>query len=141
MPLRLVFALAAGAVTLAVIDVSYPLAAADLPPADQPVEVVIDQSIDAAITAAGVTPAAAGRRRHAHPPAHPRPRRPHPDRRARSTRTSNSTDPDKRAKLVDRLIASPGFARHQADQFEVMFNPEGDRRGGGGAPRVPRRRP
>src|SRR5205814_3882764 len=42
----------------------------------------------------------------------------------------NSADPDKRAKLVDRLIASPGFARHQAALFEVMFFPEGNNRGG-----------
>jgi len=42
-----------------------------------------------------------------------------------------STDPDKRAKLVDRLMVSPGFVRHQAAMFEVMFYPEGDRRGTG----------
>jgi hypothetical protein len=41
-----------------------------------------------------------------------------------------STDPDKRAKLVDRLMASPAYARHQATLFEVMFNPEGTSRGG-----------
>src|SRR5205809_4096549 len=41
-----------------------------------------------------------------------------------------SGDADKRAKLVDRLIASPGFVRHQAAMFESMLNPEGDRRGG-----------
>lgn len=41
-----------------------------------------------------------------------------------------STAPDKRAKLVDRLLASPGFVRHQAAMFESMLNPEGDRRGG-----------
>lgn len=41
-----------------------------------------------------------------------------------------STAADKRAKLVDRLIASPGFVRHQAAMFESMLNPEGDRRGG-----------
>jgi hypothetical protein len=43
-----------------------------------------------------------------------------------------STDTAKRAKLVDRLLASPGFARHQAEQFAAMFNPDGDRRGGNG---------
>lgn len=41
-----------------------------------------------------------------------------------------STDPNKRSKLVDRLMASPAYARHQATLFEVMFNPEGNRRGG-----------
>ncbi|OWK39044.1 DUF1549 domain-containing protein [Fimbriiglobus ruber] len=33
-----------------------------------------------------------------------------------------STDPDKRTKLVDRLMASPGFVRHQATQFDAMLN-------------------
>lgn len=41
-----------------------------------------------------------------------------------------STDPDKRAKLVDRLMASPAYARHQATLFDVMMNPEGTGRGG-----------
>jgi hypothetical protein len=34
---------------------------------------------------------------------------------------TRSTDPGKRARLVDRLIASPGFARHQAAQFDAML--------------------
>ena len=33
-----------------------------------------------------------------------------------------SKESDKRAKLVDRLMASPGFARYQASLFEVMLN-------------------
>jgi len=33
-----------------------------------------------------------------------------------------SKEPQKRAKLIDRLIASPGFVRHQASQFDVMLN-------------------
>lgn len=36
---------------------------------------------------------------------------------------------DKRAKLVDRLMASPGYARYQAYLFEVMLN---DGKSGGG---------
>jgi hypothetical protein len=32
-----------------------------------------------------------------------------------------SADPDKRARLVDRLLASPGFARQQADAFDAML--------------------
>lgn len=32
-----------------------------------------------------------------------------------------STDPAKRAKLIDRLMASPGYARHQAAEFDVMM--------------------
>ncbi len=33
-----------------------------------------------------------------------------------------SKESDKRAKLVDRLLASPAFARYQASLFEVMLN-------------------
>jgi len=32
-----------------------------------------------------------------------------------------STDPDKRVRLVDRLMASPGFVRHQATELETML--------------------
>src|SRR5262245_2566007 len=32
-----------------------------------------------------------------------------------------STDADKTAKLVDRLMASPGFVRHQATEFDAML--------------------
>ncbi len=40
-----------------------------------------------------------------------------------------SKEADKRAKLVDRLMASPAFARYQASLFEVMLN---DGKAGGG---------
>ncbi len=42
-----------------------------------------------------------------------------------------SSDPAKRARLVDRLIASPGFARYQAVLFDVMLS---DRPGQSGKP-------
>src|SRR5581483_357266 len=32
-----------------------------------------------------------------------------------------STDPEKRAKLVERLMSGPGFVRHQADTFDAML--------------------
>ena len=32
-----------------------------------------------------------------------------------------STDPDKRVRLVDRLMASPGFVRHQANELDTML--------------------
>ena len=107
-----------------------PLArAADLPPASAPVEKVIDQLIDAAIADAGVTPAG--------PADDPTVvRRLTLDLVGRIPTTGEvdayikSTETDKRAKLVDRLIASPGFVRHQAALFEVMLNPEGNGRGG-----------
>lgn len=116
MPLRPAYALAA-------------LAALVGPVRAQTVETTIDSHVDAAIKAAGVTPA---------PQADDATlvRRLTLDLAGRIPTTAEvdvyvrSTDTDKRAKLVDRLIASPGFVRHQASQFEVMLNPEGNRRGG-----------
>ncbi|MDB5311460.1 MAG: hypothetical protein JWO38_5662 [Gemmataceae bacterium] len=104
--------------------------AADLPPADRTVETVVDDAIDAAIASAGVTPA------------------PQTDDATVIRRLTldlvgriptagevdayvKSTDPRKRANLVDHLIASPGFTRHQASQFEVMLSPDIERRGSG----------
>jgi hypothetical protein len=33
-----------------------------------------------------------------------------------------SSEPDKRVKLVERLLASPGFVRHQANEFDVLLS-------------------
>ena len=33
----------------------------------------------------------------------------------------DATDPDKQAGLVDRLMATPGFARHQAEAFDALL--------------------
>src|SRR5262245_27395813 len=102
---------------------------ADIPAPREAIPQVIDRYIDAAIAEAGVTPA--GQADDA-----TLIRRLTLDLVGRIPTTAEvdeyvqSTDPAKRAKLVDRLIASPAFARHQAALFEVMFNPEGDRRGG-----------
>ena len=104
-----------------------------LPPADQPVEAAIDQQIEAAIAAAGVAPA---------PQADDATliRRLTLDLVGRIPTTAEAdayvtaTDPDKRAKLVDRLMASPAFVRFQAVQIDVMLNSTvagGDRRRGG----------
>jgi Protein of unknown function (DUF1549)/Protein of unknown function (DUF1553) len=41
----------------------------------------------------------------------------------------DSKEPDKRTKLVERLMSSPAFVRHQANQFEAMMSFQG-RRGG-----------
>ncbi len=107
------------------------VSAADLPPANKPIPQIIDQYIDAAITEAGVTPA--GQADDA-----TLIRRLTLDLVGRIPTTAEvdeyvkSTDADKRTKLVDRLIAAPGFARHQAALFEAMFNPEGNGRGSGG---------
>jgi len=107
-----------------------PVSAANLPPASKPMPQVIDQYIDAAIAEAGVTPA--GQADDA-----TLIRRLTLDLVGRIPTTAEvdeyvkSTDANKRAKLVDRLIASPGFARHQAALFEAMFNPDGNGRGSG----------
>ena len=98
--------------------------------ADRPIEAVIDQSIDEPIAAANVAPA------------------PQADDATLIRRLTldlvgriptatevndftNSKESLKRAKLIERLLASSGFARHQAAQFEVMFSPDGERRGSG----------
>jgi hypothetical protein len=109
-----------------------PVSAADLPPAGAPIPEVIDRYIDAAIAEAEVTPA--GQADDA-----TLIRRLTLDLVGRIPTTAEvdeyvkSKDADKRAKLVDRLIASPAFPRHQAALFEAMFNPDGDRRGNGAA--------
>jgi hypothetical protein len=104
--------------------------AADLPPASQPIEKTIDQLVDAGIANANITPAAQADDATVI-------RRLTLDLVGRIPTTGEvdayvkSTDSDKRAKLIDRLMASPGFVRHQAALFETMLNPEGDRRGSG----------
>lgn len=115
--------------TAAAIACATPLArAAELPPASKPIESVIDQFIDARIADAGATPAAQA------------------DDAALVRRLTldlvgriptagevdayvKSPDPQKRAKLIERLMASPGFVRHQAALFEAMLDPDGKNRG------------
>src|SRR5262245_44242033 len=94
--------------------------AGDLPPADRPIEEVIDASVDAQLHEAGVTPAPAA------------------DDAAflrRATldlagRIPSSVEvqgyvqnpaPDKKAQLVDRLLASPDFAYHQRNQYDLLL--------------------
>jgi hypothetical protein len=104
--------------------------AADPIPANKPIEQVIDQLVDGAITDAAISPAGqaddatlvrrltldlVGRIPTA----------------GEVTAYATSTDPDRRPKLIDRLISSPGFVRHQAALFEVMLAPEGNNRGSG----------
>lgn len=96
--------------------------------AGQPVEQLIDSHIDAKLKADAVTPA-----RQADD--HTLVRRLTLDLVGRIPTPQEvdafvqSKDADKRAKLVDRLMASPGYARYQAIQFDVMLS---DRPGGGG---------
>ncbi len=103
---------------------------ADLLPSDRAIPEVIDHYVDAKLKAAGVVAA---------PQADDYTlvrrfmldlvgRIPTP---AESKAYVESTDPQKREKLVDRLMASPAFVRHQANQFEAMLaGPNG--KGGGG---------
>ncbi len=126
MTLRLV--LAAAFLTLA----ANATRAADLPPADMPAEKVIDKLIDAPLALANVTPAkqlgdAAFIRRVTLDLVG---RIPTP---AETKAYVELKDANKRALLIDRLLASPGFARHQATMFEAMLNPDPVGKRGSGA--------
>jgi hypothetical protein len=92
----------------------------ELLPADRPIEAVIDHYIDARLKAENIPTAG---------PADDATiiRRLTLDLVGRIPTVAEtkayvaSTDPDKRVKLVDRLIASPAYARHQAAEYDVMM--------------------
>jgi hypothetical protein len=94
--------------------------ATDLPAPSLPIDQVVDQLIDAQLNAEHVTAA---------PPADDATfiRRLTLDLVGRiptvaeTTAYVASTDPNKRVQLVDRLMASPGFVRHQATELDVML--------------------
>ena len=94
--------------------------AADLLPADRPIAEAVDHYIDATLRKEEVKPAAIGRRRDPGPAADARPGRPHPDGR-RGARYRGIDRPGEAARLVDRLMASPGFVRHQATELDAML--------------------
>src|SRR5262245_2293219 len=97
-----------------------PLVAEDLAPPDRPVEEIVDQYIDAGHTAAGITAAPAADDANFI-------RRVTLDLAGRIPATSEvqayvqSTEPDKKVKLVDRLLASPDFVFHERNEFDVML--------------------
>ncbi len=110
------------------------LAAADEPaallPPNRPIEQVVDHYLDAALQAAKVQPA---------------PRADDAELLRRLTLDLNgriptsaeladylaNSDSEKKGKLVDRLLASPAFVRHQALEFVAMLQPDtGERRRG-----------
>jgi len=101
----------------------------NLPAPRHQIAPLIDHYIDAAIAEAGVTPAEQADDETLI-------RRVTLDLVGRIPTTGEvndyvqSSNPRKRAALVDRLMEAPAFARHQASLFEAMFNPEGSRRGG-----------
>lgn len=101
--------------------------AAEIFPTDKPIEAAIDYYVDQLMKADGITPAGqaddatlirrltldlVGRI----------------PTQAEVTAYVTSTNPNKRAELVDRLIASPGFIRHQATQFDLMLNANSENR-------------
>jgi hypothetical protein len=97
-----------------------PSCAADLLPSGQSIEKVVDHYIDAGLREEGVAPA---------PPADDAAllRRLTLDLVGRIPTVAEAaaylaaSDPDKRLKLVERLMASPGFVRHQATEFDTMM--------------------
>ena len=50
---------------------------------------------------------------------------------AETTAFLASKEPDKKIKLVDRLMASPAYVRHQVNEFDTMLSIAGARRSGG----------
>jgi hypothetical protein len=97
-----------------------PAAAADLLPPTVPVEQAVDHYIDANLKEAGVAPAPAADdatlvRRLTLDLAGRIPTL------AETKAFVESREPDKRVRLVDRLMASPAFVRHQADEFDALL--------------------
>jgi hypothetical protein len=104
----------------AVLAFSTPAVADDLLPADRPLDKAIDSYLDQLLKEEGVTPA------------------PQADDAVLIRRLTldlvgriptpdevkvfvESKDPDKRAKLVDRLLASPAHVRHEATEFNTFL--------------------
>jgi hypothetical protein len=103
-----------------------PAAAEELLPPDRPIPEVIDHYIDVKLKQAGIAPA---------PPADAATlvRRLTLDLAGRIPTAAearayiDSKDPDKRAKLTDRLIASPDFVRNSATEFDTLLQNGSDR--------------
>jgi len=93
---------------------------ADLLPPDRPIEEVVDHYVDAGLNEEKVTPAPAADDANLI-------RRLTLDLAGRVPTAAevreyvDSTDPDKRTELVDRLMASPGFVRHQVNELDALL--------------------
>lgn len=100
----------------------------DLLPADQPIEQVVDHYVDAALKTTNVRPAASADDSTLV-------RRLSLDLVGRIPALSEMADflassaSDKKVKLVERLLASPSFARHQAQEFFTFLQADNSRRG------------
>src|SRR5437879_4608877 len=105
---------------LSVLLLASALRAADLPPPTKPIEEVVDLLVEARLQQAKIQPApladdAAFLRRVTL------------DLCGRIPTASEiqtyltSAEPDKKVKLVDRLLASSAFVRHQATEFDAMM--------------------
>jgi hypothetical protein len=109
----------APALALLLVAVS-PAFADELLPPGKPIEEVVDHYVEARLRQEGVTPAPQAEDANLV-------RRLTLDLAGRiPTATearvyAESTDPAQRVQLVDRLLASPGFVRHQANEFDVML--------------------
>src|SRR5262245_57784734 len=109
-------------------------AAADLLPPDKPIPQVVDHYIDALIKEQGVKPAALADDATIL-------RRLTLDLNGRIPTASElaaylaSTDPEKKTKLVDRLMSAPAFTRHQIEEFDALLSQPAGRRGSSGSVR------
>ena len=94
-------------------------AAEELLAPDRPIPDAIDHYVGLKLKQAGVTPApqADDATLRAGSPSTWRAAFPLPRRRA----YVESKDPDKRAKLIDRLMASPDYVRHSATEFDALL--------------------
>lgn len=105
------------AITLYTASVSY---AGDLLPFDRPVHEAIDYYVDAQLAAAGVTPAPLADETNLL-------RRTMLDLVGRipiareAQEYASSSNSIRREKLLDRLLQSPAYVRHQADEFNSML--------------------
>jgi hypothetical protein len=92
----------------------------ELPPSERPIEEVVDSLIDAGLTAASVTPAPAASDAEFL-------RRVTLDLTGRiptvveAKTYTQSAEPDKKARLVDRLLSSPDFVYHQRNEYDVLL--------------------
>src|SRR4051812_32318523 len=97
-----------------------PAESGELLPPDRPIEEAVDHYVDARIVEAGVKPAGEADDSTFV-------RRLTLDLVGRVPTIAevrafvDSADPEKRARLVDRLMASPGYARHQANSFDDIL--------------------